>query len=207
MLAAAQDAAAERVLATREAAEPVDPAPGMLVVEAGGVMVRYQDGWHEVKVGLVGGVTDGDLVASSYVAAREGAGAFAPRLLARLRRARRGALDVVGWEGPLGGRSLAVLRPVHVVGPPQAGAPWIWHLADDSFGRRTEAMDFYHASEHLWEVARVLYGAETARLRRAARWAHARRHELYKHGVAPVRAALARLRRGTDRGRGRDAPA
>jgi hypothetical protein len=42
-----------------------DPAPGMLVVETDGVMVRYRDrhldgalvegDWHEVKLGLVGG--------------------------------------------------------------------------------------------------------------------------------------------------------
>jgi hypothetical protein len=186
LLAAAQDAAVAQVQATREAAETVEPAPGTLVVETDGVMVRYQDGWHEVKVGLVGGVQAGPLVAPSYVAAREEAEHFGPRLLAEA--ARRGALEVVDWEGPLGGRNLAVLRPVHLVAD---GAPWIWNLAEDHFGRRTEVVDFYHASEHLWEAARALHGADTPE---ATAWAHARLHELYKHGVAPVRTALAAAR-------------
>jgi Uncharacterised protein family (UPF0236) len=188
-LAAEQDAAAAQVLATREAAAAVDPAPGALLVEADGVMVRYRDGWHEAKVGLVGGVVDGALRAPSYVAAREDADHFGPRLLAEA--ARRGALDVVDWEGALGGRNLAVLRPVHLVAD---GAPWIWNLAADHFGARTEAVDFYHASQHLWEVARSLHGADTPE---AGAWARARLHELHKHGVAPVRAALARARAPT----------
>lgn len=188
-LAAAEDGAVAQVLATREPATAVDPAPGTLLVEADGVMVRYRDGWHEVKVGLVGGVVDGDLVSPSYIAAREEADHFGPRLLTEA--ARRGALTVVGWEGPLGGRNLARLRPLHVVGD---GAPWIWNLAAEHFGDRTEVVDFYHASQHLWEVARVLHGADTPD---ASTWAHARVHELYKHGVAPVRAALAQARAPT----------
>ena len=180
---AAQQAAITTVLATQEAAEPVEPAPGTLLVEADGVMVRYLDGWHEVKVGLVGGVVDGTLQASSYIAAREEAEHFGPRLLTEA--ARRGALDVVAWEGPLSGRNLAVLRPLHVVAD---GAPWIWNLAADYFGARTEVVDFYHAAEHLWTAARALYGADTPE---AAAWAHARIGELYEHGAAPVRTALA----------------
>jgi hypothetical protein len=155
VLAATQDAAVAQVLATQDAAAEVDPAPGTLVVEADGVMVRYRDGWHEVKVGLVGGVVDGALVAPSYIAAREEAACFGPRLLAEA--ARRGALEVVDWEGPLGGRNLAVLRRVHVVGD---GAPWIWNVAADHFGTRTEVVDFYHASEHLWDAARAVYGPQ-----------------------------------------------
>lgn len=189
-LAATEDAAVAQVQATQEAAEAVDPAPGTLVVEADGVMVRYRDGWHEVKVGLVGGVECGALRAPSYVAAREAAECFGPRLLAEA--ARRGALDVVDWAGPLGGRNLAVLRPVHVVGD---GAPWIWGMAEEHFGERTEAVDFYHASQHLWEAARAVHGPDHPE---TTAWAHARRHELYKHGVAPVRAALAAARAPTE---------
>jgi hypothetical protein len=188
-LATEQDAAVAAVQATREAAEPQDPAPGTLVVETDGVMVRYRDGWHEVKVGLVGGVADGEVVAPSYVAAREEAERFGPRLLAEA--ARRGALEVVDWAGPLGGRNVAVLRPVHLVAD---GAPWIWNLADDHFGTRTEVVDFYHASEHLWEAARAVHGVDNPA---AAAWAHARVHELFKHGIAPVRAALAAARAPT----------
>src|SRR5207248_1607625 len=42
---------------------PHEPAPGVLVVEADGVLVRYRDlgrdgsPWHELKLGIVGGLT------------------------------------------------------------------------------------------------------------------------------------------------------
>lgn len=182
-IAATEDGRVLQVVTTRDAAEPVDAAPGTLVVETDGVMIRYQDGWHEVKVGLVGGTTPaGDLTAVSYSAARQEAAVFGGRLLAEA--ARRGALDVVDWEGGVSGRALARLRPVHVLGD---GAPWIWNVAAEHFGERTEAVDFYHASEHLWAVARALYGADTAE---ATGWATTWRAELYDHGSASLRTAL-----------------
>lgn len=185
-----QDAAITQVLNTHTAAEPVQAAPGTLIVEADGVMIRYRDGWHEVKIGVIGGTTpQGTMTAASYIAAREEAAHFGPRLLTEA--ARRGALDIVGWTGPLQGRGLALLRPVHVVAD---GAPWIWNLAADHFGTRTEVVDFYHASQHLWAVARALFGEDTAE---ATAWARARVGELYDQGSPPVRAALTAARAPT----------
>ena len=37
------------------------------------------------------------------------------------------------------------------------GALWIWNLANDRFGGARQRLDFYHASEHLWSVARALH--------------------------------------------------
>jgi hypothetical protein len=133
----AQASATAQVERTGEPVGPVEPAPGMLVVEADGVMVRYLDGWHEVKLGLVGGQVEGKLVGPSYVALRASADEFGPRLLAEA--ARRGALEVVGWQGPIVGRGLAVLRPVVVLGD---GAVWIWNLAAEHFGDRIEIIDY-----------------------------------------------------------------
>jgi hypothetical protein len=188
-VAAVDRAAITHVQASGEAAEPVAPAPGRLVVEADGAMVRYTDGWHEVKVGVVGGVRNGELTAASYIAAREAADAFGPRLLTEA--ARRGALEVVRWEGAVARPGLAVLRPVHVVGD---GAPWIWNLAADHFGERTEVVDFYHAAEHLWTVARALYGVESSD---AKGWVDTQIKDLREHGAHRVRSALARARAPT----------
>ena len=99
---------------TQEAAAPLDAAPGTFVVETDGVMVRYQSGWHEVKLGVIGGQVDGALRALSYVAARQTAEEFGPRLLAEA--ARRGAFEIVGWDGPITGNPLAQLRSVVVLG-------------------------------------------------------------------------------------------
>lgn len=188
-LAAADAAAIAQVQQTQEAAEPVDPAPGHLVVETDGVMVRYLSGWHEVKLGVVGGQVDGELVALSYCAARESAEAFGPRLLAEA--GRRGALEILEWEGSPLRRQRAVLREVIIVGD---GARWIWVLADEHFGTRVEIVDFYHAAEHLWTVARAVYGEGTVR---AKTWAETQIERLQKKGVKPVRRALGRLRAKT----------
>jgi hypothetical protein len=178
-------AASEQVQRTQEPAAPLEVAPGQLVVETDGVMVRYLDGWHEVKLALVAGLVDHQLCAPSYVAARASPEQFGPRLLAEA--ARRGALEEIGWVGPVTRRGLAILPEVVVLGD---GAPWIWHLAAEQFGTRTEIVDFYHACEHLWSVAKAAHEEDTA----ARTWAHARIHELYKHGNGPVQAALRKLR-------------
>jgi hypothetical protein len=156
-----------------------DPAPGQLVVETDGVMVRYRcpspcgctDGWHEVKLGVVGGWTGrrpaAHLTATSYVAARETATVFAPRL--GTEATRRGALDVIGWEQPSGvdprlagvpGPALAVLRSVVVLGD---GARWIWEDVAPLFAaERTEIVDWFHAAEHVWALATALYPTDAA---------------------------------------------
>jgi hypothetical protein len=194
VLEQAQQAARAQVERTRESPLPVDAAPGQLLVETDGVMVLYRKtGWHEVKIGLVAGWQDGTLLAPSYVAAREGAAAFGERLLAEA--ARRGALEIMRWEGGRTGAGLAVLRDVLVLAD---GARWIWTLAAEHFSARRELVDFYHASQHLWTVARTLYGEGTPQ---AQEWGTARCHELRHAGVAPVRAALRQARAPTPEGR------
>jgi hypothetical protein len=155
-VAGAAEGEAAAVERARAPVGPVDPAPGVLLVETDGVLVRYRSGWHEVKVGLVAGCVAGEAVAPTYVARRAEPAAFGPHLLAAA--ARRGALDVVAWQGGLWERALAVLRAVVVLGD---GAPWIWALAAEHFGDRTEVVDFYHAAQHLWELAQALHGRDS----------------------------------------------
>jgi hypothetical protein len=168
-------------------AKEYEPAPGHLVVETDGVMVRYRDrsldgalvegDWHEVKLGVVGGWQHGRLQQPSYVAAREAAPTFARRLGAEA--ARRGALDVVRWH-PWDGTP-ADLREVVVLGD---GAKWIWeHIATLFGSERTEIVDWYHATEHAWAVAKALYGEDTAETHAWARTALAK---LWRHGPTPM---------------------
>src|SRR5262249_48894418 len=174
---------------------PHDPAPGVLVVEADGVLVRYRDvgrdgsPWHEVKLGIVGGWTgkrpDAHLEAPSYVAAREQAAPFARRLGAEA--ASRGSLDVVGWRGQAadGGGHEASLRPVVVIGD---GARWIWDEVAASFGtERTAIVDWWHAAAHLWDLSKALHGESTPE---ATAWAEHAKHLLWRHGPVPLLALL-----------------
>jgi hypothetical protein len=164
-----------------------DPAPGRLVVETDGVMVRYRDrhldgmpiegDCHEVKLGVVGGWVGSrpraQLHAPSYVAAREPAAAFARRL--GTEAARRGALDVTDWH-PWDGTP-AQLRSVVVLGD---GAKWIWQEIGPLFGpERTEIVDYFHASEHVWRVAKALHGDDTPNTKS---WAEGGVHRLWRHG-------------------------
>jgi hypothetical protein len=183
----AQELASAEVERTEEAAETVDSAPGTLVVETDGVMVRYQDGWHEVKLGLVAGQVDGKLKRPSYLALRASPDLFGPRLLAEA--ARRGALEIVGWEGPVTGRGLAKLRKVVVLGD---GAAWIWNLAAEHFGDRIEIIDYYHATEHVWTLANAFYGEGTEK---AKDWARRQSGRLLTRGAGGLLRALDAIRK------------
>lgn len=180
----AEEHAAAQVAQTHEAAEPIDRAPGLLVVEADGTLIRYLDGWHEVKVGLVAGWADGRLQRPSYVAAREPAERFGPHLLAEV--ARRGGLEIARWAGGVTGRGLAILREALILGD---GAAWIWKLADDHWIDRIDVVDFYHASEHLAAVAQAAFGDTPD----ARTWTARHRHTLLTAGPDPVLATLAAL--------------
>ncbi|MCC7370811.1 MAG: ISKra4 family transposase [Chloroflexi bacterium] len=184
----AEAAATRQTQRTREAAGRLDPAPGLLVLEADGAMIQFTDGWHEVKVGMVAG-WDGDrLVAPSDVAARETAAEFGPRLATEA--ARRGALEVERWEGSVTRRSLAVLRPALILAD---GAAWIWNLADEYVDQRIEVSDFYHAAEHLAAVATACCPDPAA----ATVWLDARKGELLTQGPLPVLDAFDRLKPAT----------
>jgi hypothetical protein len=147
-------------------------------------MIQFTDGWHEVKIGMVAGWDGARLVAPSYVAAREPATAFGPRLATEA--ARRGALEVERWEGSVTRRGLAVLRPALILAD---GAVWIWNLADEYVDQRIEVSDFYHAAEHLAAVAAACFPNHAA----ATAWLDARKGELVTQGPLPVLAAFDHL--------------
>jgi hypothetical protein len=201
ILAAARQSIAEQVEAEREPVGPVEAPPGILVLQADGAQLRYTDDWHEVKLGLVAGCQPGVpaaashpaqapvLLEPSYVAARASAAEFGTLWLAEA--ARRGALEVVGWEDAAGTEAtdvrvpaLAVLPEVVVLGD---GAPWIWNLAAEHFGRRTEILDWYHATEHLWLLTKGLHGEGTPA---AAAWVEGAKTLLWEGGSTPLRRLL-----------------
>ena len=72
-------------------------------------------------------------------------------------------------------RGLGAAQQVYVVAD---GSVWIWNVAADRFAGATEVLDFYHASQHLWAVAQVLYGEGTDAARA---WVQPLLHQL-RHG-------------------------
>lgn len=93
---------------------------------------------------------------------------------------------VIGWQGEPAefGRRLHWEAQRQGLGRAQRllavgdGASWIWKLVHDRWPEAVQLLDFYHATEHLWELAQALHPADEARV---AAWVVPRRHQL-RHG-------------------------
>jgi hypothetical protein len=92
---------------------------------------------------------------------------------------------VVSWQGePLAlGQRLHQAACEHGLGRAKEklvvsdGAPWIWNVAQDRWPGAVEVLDFYHASQHVWDLGEALVGE-----RQAARpWVEQQLHQL-RHG-------------------------
>jgi hypothetical protein len=187
--AAAPAPVAAPATTTRPRAGRAGPPPVVdpLVVELDGGMVHLRRAWSELKAGRVAPLgpkvladpDSGDrylaLGPSCYCAGVERCDDFWPRLVR----------EAVG--AGLGG---AIKRVVVLAD----GAPWIWHQARCQLGlpgvEVIEILDFYHASQHLAQVAAAVYGAESEV---GQHWLDRQCHALRHQGVAPVLAALDRL--------------
>jgi hypothetical protein len=67
------------------------------------------------------------------------------------------------------------------------GAPWIWNQAQEHFFDAQQALDYYHATEHLADVATLLHGEETPR---AKRWYKLAKTMLYQGRAETLSQAL-----------------
>jgi len=139
--------AAERAVAWQQGLPPAaGAAPERLYVAMDGVRILGTDGiGREVKVGVVvpvhGTGQDERRAPASYAAGLEPAEPFGQRLALEAHR-----------------RGLERASLVAVLGD---GAAWIWALAAEHFPHAVQIVDWFHASERVWELGRALYGAET----------------------------------------------
>jgi len=70
------------------------------------------------------------------------------------------------------------------------GAPWIWNLAALQAPGAIEIVDWYHATEHLWQVGRAAHGDDSPCV---TPWVKARETELWEGRVSAVFKALRAL--------------
>lgn len=163
------------------------PAPTPLCVSLDGVQAHLTpDGWKEVCVGVVYHVR--------------------PRRPAPDRRADAVQAEALSYVSELGSRREAFgwqlyaeaqrrgagAREVVVIGD---GARWLWDLADLHFPQATQIVDWYHATEYVWDAAKALWEADE--LQRTA-WAEQQLRWLWAGQVGAVLAELKRHPPGTE---------
>jgi hypothetical protein len=77
------------------------------------------------------------------------------------------------WEGLREGLGRA--RKLLYLGD---GAEWVWNLKQDRWSSAIGLLDFYHGTEHLWNLGRALHGQQEPAL---SQWVRPLRHQL-RHG-------------------------
>jgi hypothetical protein len=141
-------------------------------VSVDGTMVYIrEEGWKELKVGCTFDIEVfptwdketqeweelAHAVHNRYVAHLGGPEVLGEKLWADAKQR--------GWEGA---------KDKQAIGD---GAPWIWNIIQDYFYDARQAIDWYHALEHLADVATVLHGEETPA---SNRWYKAAQKALYQ---------------------------
>lgn len=153
-----------------------------VAIDGGLVHVR-QEGWKELKVGCVfevevrptyqpdtGETLDlAHAVRNTYVAHLGGPAVFGQLVWAEARR-----------------RHWMHARHTLVLGD---GALWIWNVAAEQFYTSQQAVDWYHATEHLAQAAHALKGEGTAA---AQRWFNERQTALFQGHADAIAAELTR---------------
>lgn len=141
----------DRVLSDKNKHIPAcDKPPWRLYITADGTTV-HEEAWHESKVGTIYWEDEAFRPGQYYVGGFDECKKFGWNLwLAACRCGLREAGEVV------------------YIGD---GAAWIRSIREAHFSRATFIVDWYHAKEHIWDCAKVLYGEGTVA---AKNWAEHR---------------------------------
>jgi hypothetical protein len=112
-----------------------------LYLSVDGTTAHETDGWHEVKVGCIYWEDERFVEHKRYVGRFDNSETF-------------------GWHFWLEACRCGLRETKKVVFLGD-GAPWIRNERGKHFGRSTFIIDWYHASEHIWDCGKVLFGEGT----------------------------------------------
>jgi hypothetical protein len=115
--------------------------PERLYVAVDGATAHETDGWHEVKVGSIYWQDKRFGQQKRYVGRFDNSETF-------------------GWHVWLEACRCGLREAKEVVFLGD-GSPWIRNQRGKHFGRSTFIIDWYHASEHIWDCGKVLFGEGT----------------------------------------------
>ncbi|TFH40101.1 MAG: ISKra4 family transposase [Lysobacterales bacterium] len=149
----------------RHAAPKVLPKKGPFYVMMDGVMTPLRGRWAETKLGVITHKNG----LRRYVAHLGG-----PEPLGRMLRRTAAAMGIKKTQ------------EVVVVGD---GARWIWNQARDNFPGARQIVDWYHASQHIGDAARQVFGEGAPR---GHTWTSRLRDLLWKEGGQAVLESLKR---------------
>jgi hypothetical protein len=155
---------------------PIGPPVKRLYVTMDGSSAHIDGAWHEVKSGAVYEAQPGDDEVDRsgpkrYVSAQEPAEEFTARLYVEALQAGVHRADEVVVLGD--------------------GAEWIWNHAAVHYPGATEIVDYWHACQHIHDLAKVQYGEGSSQ---GQRWAREHCTRLKEEGPAAYRRALRRMK-------------
>ena len=154
--------------------ETPEPDSNCMNISFDGVMVHLLDeGWKEVKTVSISAVTHPvDAVSGDWSTHLEHhsyrAGLWEVKEFAQQQWAESSARGV---------EKAAYLSSIN------DGAAWIWNIVGMSYGRCVEILDFWHATERLWTIARQRFGAEAPDV---ARWVAIQKRLLAGSGLRQI---------------------
>ncbi len=137
--------------------------PTRLTISADGLMVHSDGSWTEMKC-------------ASFISEEHGRST-----VATMERAERFG-ELLYLEAKRRGSDYA-----HEIVFVADGAAWIWALAGHHFPNAVEIVDWYHATQHLWQVANAWHGEGT---RKARSWVKRNKARLMEDGAARVNASI-----------------
>jgi len=156
---------AERAKCPPAEREPKRQASALAVLMVDGWQVRHRgEGWgkrrtskarvewHEMKTGMF-------YLQEQAAQTAGGRGLIEDKVVVSVVGAPLGLGQRLHWEALRGGLGRA--RQQLFLGD---GAPWVWNLKQDRWDQAVGLLDFFHASQHLWEVGRVVAGEAESRL-------------------------------------------
>jgi len=158
-----------------------DESPENLYVSVDGAMVRIGNEWRECKVAAV---FDGTVADDG--SPRQGQTTYQAGIWDAADLGERAYLEAQR-------RGLSAAKRLVVLGD---GAKWIWNQSDTHFPDAIEILDWYHACEHLWEVAREFHGDGKERCRK---WVDVQKGLLMGNKVGVVIGNIGKLKARTKR--------
>ena len=158
---------------------PQRAASDLAVLMVDGCLIRYRGGgwgknktskerveWHELKLGVFYSQEQ-----SSHT--EGGRGLLADKIVVSWQQE---ALELgrrLNWEALREGLGRA--RQMLFLGD---GAEWVWNLQKDRWNQAIGLLDFYHSSQHLWDLGRALHGESQPAL---SHWVEPLLHQM-RHG-------------------------